>query len=627
MRATGRAGTLRRFTSSQKSLIMLSLVCPQCGARLHVPDDTTASKARCREPNCRHVFPIAANIVSDTAAEICTNCTRIIGEEEVPHVYEQQVVCPECYRRLTDQGPLSGDLGDFEDMVYAFDMEGGETKVNGSAPEDVPTKADQWARCKQIAKTAAQKIAGLEPLAGIDSAKILEEAFYGEGDTQRQAENRVIDIVELFRETALATRVRQKEDELHRGTYAQLLCEHALNVVRHVCEGRRAHNVDKGSLSEEEIAEVLADEIDQLNERYLDHKAHSLRSEVDPASLSMYARLERHVIRLPFASDRASSESPTCSKCGVYLQAPDVTQPSRGRCPACRHVVPLVPSKKAEAVANQDAGASSDTKDLPLVGRRRAERKPKDETEQSVASDPRAPREEKKRCENCGRSIGMLETPYRYGGHTVCHECYERLKRQTPKPTPAEYPTDRASEQFQPKPQSRVHTDQPTKVTERQPADRQDITSSELSAYIQKNADYYLRKWPSLDATFRTVKPGTFNWAACILDVYWMAYRKMYLYTVGYLGVMFVLWTVIEWLYPAGPFHVMALLMKVFFGRYGSAVYKQHVEKTIRKIKATRRPELWRDNFIGLGGTNWWATIPLAIFHFLQIYGTYLAIV
>jgi hypothetical protein len=34
------------------------------------------------------------------------------------------------------------------------------------------------------------------------------------------------------------------------------------------------------------------------------------------------------------------------------------------------------------------------------------------------------------KCGNCERAIGKLETPYLWRTITVCHECYERLRRQ-----------------------------------------------------------------------------------------------------------------------------------------------------------------------------------------------------
>lgn len=37
-------------------------------------------------------------------------------------------------------------------------------------------------------------------------------------------------------------------------------------------------------------------------------------------------------------------------------------------------------------------------------------------------------------CENCGRKIGKLETPYLHREHVVCHECNERLN-----PSPLAY--------------------------------------------------------------------------------------------------------------------------------------------------------------------------------------------
>jgi hypothetical protein len=34
-------------------------------------------------------------------------------------------------------------------------------------------------------------------------------------------------------------------------------------------------------------------------------------------------------------------------------------------------------------------------------------------------------------CDNCGRAIGRLETPYSHGEHVVCSECHLRLTSQS----------------------------------------------------------------------------------------------------------------------------------------------------------------------------------------------------
>jgi hypothetical protein len=57
-------------------------------------------------------------------------------------------------------------------------------------------------------------------------------------------------------------------------------------------------------------------------------------------------------------------------------------------------------------------------------------------------------------CENCGRLIGKLETPWLHGEHVVCTECWQRLKTETgveprPQPPPPQYaPVQLASTQY-----------------------------------------------------------------------------------------------------------------------------------------------------------------------------------
>ncbi len=41
----------------------------------------------------------------------------------------------------------------------------------------------------------------------------------------------------------------------------------------------------------------------------------------------------------------------------------------------------------------------------------------------------------KETCENCGRTIGKLETPWLYDDNVVCRECWERLQEETAEPT------------------------------------------------------------------------------------------------------------------------------------------------------------------------------------------------
>src|SRR3954449_9643537 len=46
-----------------------------------------------------------------------------------------------------------------------------------------------------------------------------------------------------------------------------------------------------------------------------------------------------------------------------------------------------------------------------------------------------------------------------------------------------------------------------------------------LGAAIGPRADYYLRRWRAMD---EKGKSYDWNWAACLLNVFWFAYRKMW---------------------------------------------------------------------------------------------------
>ena len=64
-----------------------------------------------------------------------------------------------------------------------------------------------------------------------------------------------------------------------------------------------------------------------------------------------------------------------------------------------------------------------------------------------------------------------------------------------------------------------------------------------LRAAIGPRADYYLRRWREMDEQRRTV---SWNWAACLLNLYWFVFRKMWL-----AAALFVLANIVVSLVPA----------------------------------------------------------------------------
>ena len=155
------------------------------------------------------------------------------------------------------------------------------------------------------------------------------------------------------------------------------------------------------------------------------------------------------------------------------------------------------------------------------------------------------------------------------------------------------------------------------------------FSKDDIKAFVQTRTYYYLPKWNVLDPTLRHVAPGTFNWAACILTVFWLAYRKMYLFTAIWLAFLCVFYSVVELVFslPASAMNGANIAMMLLFGRYGSSLYRKHVERKVREVKSTMAHEYWTEAFKDKGGTSLLAPIPLVILHLLTLYGVYLSIV
>lgn len=154
------------------------------------------------------------------------------------------------------------------------------------------------------------------------------------------------------------------------------------------------------------------------------------------------------------------------------------------------------------------------------------------------------------------------------------------------------------------------------------------VSKEDIQAFVQTRSYCYVPKWDSLDPILRHVAPGTFNWAACFLTVFWMAYRRMYLYVIIWVAFLFVFYSIVEVLLklPASASSGATIAMMFLFGRYGSPLYRKHVERKIREIKSTLPPEYWPQAFRDKGGTSAWAPIPLVILHLLALYGAYVNI-
>jgi hypothetical protein len=101
-----------------------------------------------------------------------------------------------------------------------------------------------------------------------------------------------------------------------------------------------------------------------------------------------------------------------------------------------------------------------------------------------------------------------------------------------------------------------------------------------LRAAVGPRADYYIRHWRKMN---EAGKNRSWNWAACFLNVFWFAYRKMW----GPMAAMGLVYIVASpFLDPANRtvFKIVVLgLIGLSFvtGGYGNRLYRIHVGRIV----------------------------------------------
>ena len=145
------------------------------------------------------------------------------------------------------------------------------------------------------------------------------------------------------------------------------------------------------------------------------------------------------------------------------------------------------------------------------------------------------------------------------------------------------------------------------------------LSEAEIRAFVGRNAGYYLRKWP-VGADDRGPARG-FNWAAFLLNAFWISYRKMYrlaLIFYSVIGVTTVLAIVLE---PAGRVGELAHLpgtassassSRSFAAFFGNAWYLAHASAKTGRRLASRGHRTTR-GLARRGGTNLLAAIGLYV--------------
>jgi hypothetical protein len=108
-------------------------------------------------------------------------------------------------------------------------------------------------------------------------------------------------------------------------------------------------------------------------------------------------------------------------------------------------------------------------------------------------------------------------------------------------------------------------------------------------AAIGPNATYYLEHWRQMEEKGSI---RSWNWAACLANFFWFAYRKMWLPLVAFAVVSTVL-TVLGSAGPAAAKITLLLNIGLTFltGAYGNHLYRKHVEKLIAETASLGRAD------------------------------------
>ena len=115
------------------------------------------------------------------------------------------------------------------------------------------------------------------------------------------------------------------------------------------------------------------------------------------------------------------------------------------------------------------------------------------------------------------------------------------------------------------------------------------IDEESLRAAVGLNSEYYLARWNEIRGKGSRV---SWNWAACLANLYWFAWRKMWA-PLTLLVIAFLLVGLVGAIVPA--LGQATLLISIGFtfvtGAYGNEIYRRHCERLVAGTAGLEREE------------------------------------
>jgi hypothetical protein len=138
------------------------------------------------------------------------------------------------------------------------------------------------------------------------------------------------------------------------------------------------------------------------------------------------------------------------------------------------------------------------------------------------------------------------------------------------------------------------------------------VSEEELRLFVDKNANYYVPKWCTMQQSGTAV---SWNWASPLGGILWMAYRKMYLYMWLAIGFCVGEGILEEALQVPAPFTWGTnIIVWILLGMFGDTLYLRHAKLKITSIKMRFvDPQMQRAQIAKIGGTTWGSVLALLI--------------
>jgi hypothetical protein len=120
------------------------------------------------------------------------------------------------------------------------------------------------------------------------------------------------------------------------------------------------------------------------------------------------------------------------------------------------------------------------------------------------------------------------------------------------------------------------------------------LTEQEIRSFVGPKADYYLEKWADSLALKDESYGAGFNWAAFFLSGLWLPYRKMYLVTLIFYGIILAESVLEDLVFigildepepPPALGRMVGLAIAIVCGWYGNRWYLSHTRAKIAELR------------------------------------------